>query len=903
MLPPDPPKVVHRDFDPSSAPEADEDVDMRSDDGPAVEINSVEINILIYLYLLESGFSHTAFSLLSESNMRETDLFKHFHPSFPVDSASGAGSDAKSRRANGGAGGRGGKDKDKEPLFGRENGRIGRGELVRKLWKGVRWEEVERHISASGEIIKPVCPNPFHLLLPHVCPPNYPSSAQNPPQPLPLALRSGPRSPPPKRLEAFPPPPLAIPSAGAGVKAIGSASASASASAAAVSKGKRKAVLPPGESPDSKRSSEKAEKSGKGEKAEEKGDKEKKRKKARLSEVAKDEEMEVDGAKEKGKEKEKEKEKEKDKGKGKEKEKEKGKEKVGGKGKEREREETREEKREREREAKREEKREKEREEKREREREMAKPEPATTAKGKKKTATDSLRVPSAAASRSTTPGNPSDSRKPSPRPPTSKDKDLHLILQGDVSAGGAVTTWQQHRDFVTVVAWNPKDLDTLASGSGDGFVRLWDFQPPASGQSVATLTLKQKSTAVHHQRIESNKKIVDHVAWHPDGTVFTTGGQDGLGRVYMPDGQYQGVMTWGQGSVTALQYSPSGTMLMMGKSDFSVSRWVDKSGGMVMNMNYDGHTKEVNDVDWLDDHVFASAANDHNIRVFHAEDRRPRYTLKGHTDDVTRIRWSPLIPGKPPAARLLASVSDDGNCMIWRLPAYPQPPAGAPAAAREAAVAALAVPGGRGKSRSASPVKKHDSDEDDYFANANGKAEHCLHRMHVVSGSENKRMNTLEWSPVADGGKMILAAGGQDSTVKLFDATSGTTLHVLSGLESGTGSLAFSPRSFPALIANHPNLASKVGKLGLLAAGGWDGLLKIWDVESGKVVAEHEVEEDERRRQSREMPMFLSMSWRDDGKHLACGLFNKTVMVVNILKALENGVRSKPEAKGKEKK
>ena len=57
-------------------------------------------------------------------------------------------------------------------------------------------------------------------------------------------------------------------------------------------------------------------------------------------------------------------------------------------------------------------------------------------------------------------------------------------------------------------------------------------------------------------------------------------------------------------------------------------------------------------------------------------------------------------------------------------------------------------------------------------------------------------------------------ASGGQDATVKLFDALSGQTLHVLSGLEIGTGSIAFSP--------THQNL---------IAAGGWNGRLVIWNV------------------------------------------------------------------------
>ncbi len=55
--------------------------------------------------------------------------------------------------------------------------------------------------------------------------------------------------------------------------------------------------------------------------------------------------------------------------------------------------------------------------------------------------------------------------------------------------------------------------------------------------------------------------------------------------------------------------------------------------------------------------------------------------------------------------------------------------------------------------------------------------------------------------------------SGGQDSTVKVFDAISGETLHTLSGLETGTGSIAFSPS----------------GRA--LAGGGWNGQLVVWDV------------------------------------------------------------------------
>lgn len=48
------------------------------------------------------------------------------------------------------------------------------------------------------------------------------------------------------------------------------------------------------------------------------------------------------------------------------------------------------------------------------------------------------------------------------------------------------------------------------------------------------------------------------------------------------------------------------------------------------------------------------------------------------------------------------------------------------------------------------------------------------------------------------------------------------------------------------------------MGKYGLLAGGGWDGVLRIWDVESGKVLWGMEVEEEEGKRMVRERPMMV---------------------------------------------
>lgn len=193
--------------------------------------------------------------------------------------------------------------------------------------------------------------------------------------------------------------------------------------------------------------------------------------------------------------------------------------------------------------------------------------------------------------------------------------------------------------------------------------------------------------------------------------------------------------------------------------------------------------TEEVNDVDWLDDTVFATAGNDHTIFIFHTSDKHIRYTLKGHTDDVTRIKWSPSVSATAPAeSRLLASVSDDGYVMVWKLPAYPAEKAekerGGRGGTRSASPVKAGTPGlgpGAGAGAGAGPSSSHgagpgpgqgphglSSESEDYFEGQGKKGkegiEHCVARLCVVD-AENKRLNALEWSPACRDGRMLLAA------------------------------------------------------------------------------------------------------------------------------------------------
>jgi len=81
----------------------------------------------------------------------------------------------------------------------------------------------------------------------------------------------------------------------------------------------------------------------------------------------------------------------------------------------------------------------------------------------------------------------------------------------------------------VTCVAWNPKNNDVLATGSNDGFARLWDLHPPTKTEDSEqererALVLGSKPTAMSHKGVEASLKNITAVSWHPDGTVLVTG-------------------------------------------------------------------------------------------------------------------------------------------------------------------------------------------------------------------------------------------------------------------------------------------------------------------------------------------------------------------------------------------
>ncbi len=203
-----------------------------------------------------------------------------------------------------------------------------------------------------------------------------------------------------------------------------------------------------------------------------------------------------------------------------------------------------------------------------------------------------------------------------------------------------------EHGDWVFSVSFSP-DSTTLASGSRDTTVKLWDV---ATHTNIAML--------------EGHRERVNSVSFSPDGTLLASGSYDRTVKLWdVKTHRNIATLEGYRGDVTSVSFSPDGTLLASGSGDRTVKLWDVKTHRNIATL--EGHQAFVTSVSFSPDGtLLASGGYDNTVKLWDVKNHTHIATLEGHTDDVTSVAFSP-------DGTTLASGSDDRTVKLWNVDSH----------------------------------------------------------------------------------------------------------------------------------------------------------------------------------------------------------------------------------------
>jgi WD40 repeat protein len=360
----------------------------------------------------------------------------------------------------------------------------------------------------------------------------------------------------------------------------------------------------------------------------------------------------------------------------------------------------------------------------------------------------------------------------------------ISLVANGSVVTNRpAFNTWVEP-SAVTSVAFSAGGL--MASGCEDSTVRVYN----ANNWNLLWTT----TNVVYAQT--SN---VTAVAFSPDGTLLATASLDQTVKTWSTgDGSLQQTFTGHTDGVNSLAFSPDGQKIVSGCVDGTVKVW-NVSGGSCLT-TIAAHALPVTaTVFSIDGSLVISGSDDHTIRLWSAADGSAVLTLGGHTDYINAAAISP-------DGTLCASAGNDSSIQIRRT-------------IDGLLLQTLAGTTGLVSSIAFAP-------DSTVLASSGGPLDPAIKLwrlsdgtvLNTIAANTNGSM-ALAISP--DGS--ILASGGDcsEQAIQLWKLSDGSLLGTLAGHSNGVTALAFSP---------HGDYLASSGRR-------FDHAIKIWSLTNFSLV------------------------------------------------------------------
>lgn len=304
------------------------------------------------------------------------------------------------------------------------------------------------------------------------------------------------------------------------------------------------------------------------------------------------------------------------------------------------------------------------------------------------------------------------------------------------------------HSGWVSSVAFNPQG-NTLASSSFDQTIKLWNA---STGECYKTFT--------------GHTGWVWSVTFSPDGQTLVSGGNDHTVKVWdVSTGQCLKTLQEHTGAVWSVAFSPDGQTIASSGGDNALRLWhIEQQQSVKVLQGFNNSVKSSIAFS-PQGNILASGNQDHTVRLWDVSTGQCLRTLQGHTNSVLSVAYAPEdYASANSCGQILATASQDCTVRLWDI--------------------------------------------------STGQ---CLK---TLQGHPNG-----VWSVAFHPDGQTLASGSNDSTVRVWDTNTGQSIKTWQGYSAGVKAVAFNHGSF--------GEAPQYLQGNILASGGDDKTVKLWDIQS----------------------------------------------------------------------